>query len=231
MPSDDKKSLPPLTDDLVLLDSGLDSLAIAILVARLEETLGFDPFTESDDVAYPVTLGDFIRFYEHAAESHRVDSRQAGCNAPEGRARFLWGATASVCLGDLASGTSLGGRAAELAGRSVLDRHSRSVCRGAGAHRAGRNCPPADRLHTGPAVRASSRRRREGGRGCDRVGSRSRAMTGWAFLCGFSATAPSCPTAAPEFQPCPKPDFQPSGCSSPPARPARRRWSFTASPA
>jgi acyl carrier protein len=77
---DDRKSLPPLTDDLVLLDSGLDSLAIAILVARLEERLGFDPFTESDDydVAYPVTLGDFIRFYEHAAESHRVDSRQAG---------------------------------------------------------------------------------------------------------------------------------------------------------
>ena len=76
--SDNKRSLPPLTDDLVLLDSGLDSLAIAILVARLEEQLGFDPFSESDDVAYPVTLGDFIRFYEHAAESHSVDSRQTG---------------------------------------------------------------------------------------------------------------------------------------------------------
>ena len=75
---DDKKSLPPLTDDLVLLDSGLDSLAIAILVARLEEALGFDPFTESDDVAYPVTLGDFVRFYEHAAQTHGVDSRQSG---------------------------------------------------------------------------------------------------------------------------------------------------------
>ncbi len=76
--ADNNKSLPPLTDDLVLLDSGLDSLAIAILVARLEERLEFDPFTESDDVAYPVTLGDFIKFYEHAAESHSVDSRQAG---------------------------------------------------------------------------------------------------------------------------------------------------------
>jgi acyl carrier protein len=76
--ADSKKSLPPLTDELVLLDSGLDSLAIAILVARLEETLGLDPFTDSDDVAYPVTLGDFIRFYERAAESHRVDSRRAG---------------------------------------------------------------------------------------------------------------------------------------------------------
>ena len=75
---DETKSLPPLTDDLVLLDSGLDSLGIAILVARLEETLGFDPFTESDDMAYPVTLGDFIRFYERAAESHGVDSRSAG---------------------------------------------------------------------------------------------------------------------------------------------------------
>ena len=49
--SDNKRSLPPLTDDLVLLDSGLDSLAIAILVARLEEQLGFDPFSETDDVA------------------------------------------------------------------------------------------------------------------------------------------------------------------------------------
>ena len=75
---DDTMSLPPLTDDLVLLDSGLDSLGIAILVARLEETLGFDPFTETDDMAYPVTLGDFIRFYEHAAQSHGVDSKQAG---------------------------------------------------------------------------------------------------------------------------------------------------------
>jgi acyl carrier protein len=76
--ADNKKRLPPLTDDLVLLDSGLDSLAIAILVARLEESLGVDPFTESDDTAYPVTLGDFIRFYEHAAEYSGVDSRQPG---------------------------------------------------------------------------------------------------------------------------------------------------------
>ena len=63
-----KKDLPPLTDDLVLLDSGLDSLAIAIVVTRLEDTLGLDPFTESDDISYPVTLGDFIRFYESAAK-------------------------------------------------------------------------------------------------------------------------------------------------------------------
>ena len=74
---EEKKQLSPLTDDLVLLDSGLDSLAIAILVARLEETLGIDPFTESDDISYPVTLGDFIRFYEHAARSSEGNSRHS----------------------------------------------------------------------------------------------------------------------------------------------------------
>ena len=75
------RTLPPLVDDLVLLDSGLDSLAIAILVARLEETLGVDPFTDSADAAYPVTLGDFIKLYEHAAARHAVDSRPAGQRA------------------------------------------------------------------------------------------------------------------------------------------------------
>jgi acyl carrier protein len=75
---DNGRNLPPLTDDLVLLDWGLDSLAIAILVARLEETLGCDPFTESDDMTYPVTLGDFIRLYEHAVDCQVIDSRHAG---------------------------------------------------------------------------------------------------------------------------------------------------------
>ena len=61
------RHLAPLTDDLILLDSGLDSLAFAILVARLEDTLGTDPFTAADEAVYPVTLGDFIDFYENAA--------------------------------------------------------------------------------------------------------------------------------------------------------------------
>jgi acyl carrier protein len=63
-----KAGLPP-TDDLVLLDSGLDSLGLAILVTRLEDTLGLDPFTDADITVPPVTLGDFIRLYEHAAQS------------------------------------------------------------------------------------------------------------------------------------------------------------------
>ena len=59
--------MKPLGDDLVLLDSGLDSLCFAILVTRLEDQFGFDPFTTSDDVTFPVTLGDFVRFYDDAA--------------------------------------------------------------------------------------------------------------------------------------------------------------------
>ena len=66
--------LPVLSDDLVLTDSGLDSLGFAILVARLEDTLGFDPFSLSDDVYFPVTLGDFVRVYEDAANKLEVAS-------------------------------------------------------------------------------------------------------------------------------------------------------------
>jgi phosphopantetheine binding protein len=69
-----KATLPPLTDELVLLDSGLDSLGFAILVARLEDALGYDPFSSSEDVFFPVTLGDFIRVYENAASKLEVAS-------------------------------------------------------------------------------------------------------------------------------------------------------------
>jgi acyl carrier protein len=61
-----KKNLAPLTDDLALTNSGLDSLCFALLVARLEDETGRDPFSESDEVSFPVTLGEFIALYEHA---------------------------------------------------------------------------------------------------------------------------------------------------------------------
>jgi acyl carrier protein len=59
-----KRQLAPLSADLVLLDSGLDSLCFAIVVARLEDELGFDPFSSAEDVDFPITLSDFIKFYE-----------------------------------------------------------------------------------------------------------------------------------------------------------------------
>ena len=40
-------------------------IAFAILVARLEDDLGIDPFTISEDAAFPLTVGDFVRAYEN----------------------------------------------------------------------------------------------------------------------------------------------------------------------
>jgi acyl carrier protein len=62
------KRLAVLTDDLTLLDSGLDSLCFAILVSRLEDSLGVDPFTASEDATFPVTFGEFVNFYENVAK-------------------------------------------------------------------------------------------------------------------------------------------------------------------
>jgi acyl carrier protein len=60
-----KVTLPPLQDELSLHDTGFDSLAFAILVARLEDDLGIDPFTIAEDAAFPSTVGEFVRVYEN----------------------------------------------------------------------------------------------------------------------------------------------------------------------
>jgi acyl carrier protein len=60
-----KITLPPLQDDLSLHETGFDSLAFAILVARLEDDLGIDPFTLAENTSFPSTVGDFVRAYEN----------------------------------------------------------------------------------------------------------------------------------------------------------------------
>ncbi len=55
-------TLVPLTDDLKLLESGLDSLSFAIIVAKREDELGFDPFNADEMVEFPIP--DFARLYE-----------------------------------------------------------------------------------------------------------------------------------------------------------------------
>jgi acyl carrier protein len=59
-----KKTLTPLSDGTPLLESGLDSLCLAILVAALDDQLNLDPFGEDGTIAMPVTLGGFIKLYE-----------------------------------------------------------------------------------------------------------------------------------------------------------------------
>ena len=58
-----KRQLLPLTDDMLLLNSGLDSLSLALIVARLEDSVGFDPFATIE--RFPVTFGDFVKLYEN----------------------------------------------------------------------------------------------------------------------------------------------------------------------
>ena len=59
------KILAPLKEDLVLADCGLNSLGFAVLVARLQDRLGIDPFSAAEEAVFPVTLGDFVKVYEH----------------------------------------------------------------------------------------------------------------------------------------------------------------------
>lgn len=57
------KALAQLKSNLLLTDCGLDSLGFAILVARLEDELGVDPFNAAEE--FPVTFGEFVKLYDN----------------------------------------------------------------------------------------------------------------------------------------------------------------------
>jgi acyl carrier protein len=61
---DQRRKLARLSDDLKLLDCGLDSLSFALIVARLEDEFGVDPF-DDDNARFPVTFGEFVKLYEN----------------------------------------------------------------------------------------------------------------------------------------------------------------------
>ncbi len=65
--SEQRKTLRPLADETLLLDCGLDSLCFAILVARLEDAVGEDPFATSDEIDFPTTFGAFVALYDRVA--------------------------------------------------------------------------------------------------------------------------------------------------------------------
>ena len=68
--TDSELKAESIEDDMVLLDSGLDSLGFAILIVILEEKLDVDPFTEMDDPVYPVTFKEFFEIYENFLKKH-----------------------------------------------------------------------------------------------------------------------------------------------------------------
>jgi hypothetical protein len=57
------RTIAPLTDEIKLLES-LDSLGLAVVVMRLADSLGMDPFGSGKTTASPVTFGEFVRLYE-----------------------------------------------------------------------------------------------------------------------------------------------------------------------
>jgi acyl carrier protein len=61
-------TITQLPDSVNLTESGLDSLGLAIVVVRLEDKLGVDPFRASQDVSFPVTVADFVKAYEDALQ-------------------------------------------------------------------------------------------------------------------------------------------------------------------
>ena len=58
------RTLTPLTDETKLLESGLDSLGLAVVVIRVADSLGIYPFGSGKSAASPVTFGEFVRMYE-----------------------------------------------------------------------------------------------------------------------------------------------------------------------
>jgi hypothetical protein len=62
---DHDTQLSPLSDNPILLESGLDSPCFAVIVARLEEELGVGSFAVSEDIYFPIT---------HISPSHLASS-------------------------------------------------------------------------------------------------------------------------------------------------------------
>lgn len=62
----ENQAQPPAvwSDDQPLLQTGLDSLGYAVVVTRLEQTLGYDPFLLLEEPVYPRTVGEFVAIYE-----------------------------------------------------------------------------------------------------------------------------------------------------------------------
>ena len=108
-----KVKLPPLDDDLSLHETGFDSLAFAILVARLEDDLGIDPFTISEDAA---SLSRSATSSGPMKMSPREIFALRDYLGPELKGRTISDARQLVSLTDILEQTCLVGRFGELVG-------------------------------------------------------------------------------------------------------------------
>jgi len=65
--AEQQKTLATMSEELPLMESCLDSLCFAILVARLEDLTGQDPFASVAAARFPTTVGQLVAFYEQVA--------------------------------------------------------------------------------------------------------------------------------------------------------------------
>jgi acyl carrier protein len=68
-------NLTQITDEMLLMETGIDSLGFAVIVVQLEEKLGFDPFSESDEPFYPRTVAEFVAYYQ----THAIARTPGAC--------------------------------------------------------------------------------------------------------------------------------------------------------
>ncbi|MFU8783457.1 acyl carrier protein [Aliidiomarina sp.] len=61
-----KEDLGAIESHTVLTESGLDSLGFAVVVARLEERLGYDPFSRLPEDQFPHTFSELVAVYRRA---------------------------------------------------------------------------------------------------------------------------------------------------------------------
>ena len=54
-----------ITDDSMLLQTGLDSIGFATVITMLEMKLGYDPFLLMEEPLYPNTFAEFLNVYDH----------------------------------------------------------------------------------------------------------------------------------------------------------------------
>ncbi|WP_221931498.1 phosphopantetheine-binding protein [Aliidiomarina halalkaliphila] len=58
-----REILNQMDSQTLLVESGLDSLGLAIVMARLEERLGYDPFSRMSDDQFPHTFSELVAVY------------------------------------------------------------------------------------------------------------------------------------------------------------------------
>ncbi len=219
-----QQTLAPLHDDLTLLESGLDSLALAILVANLEDELELDPFGAGRDggdaQARSASSSRCTRMRQPERQSLRALTLAPGTSGPLRRRR-----SAARSAGRTVSRQCDPGRRACAAWPVGAGPHAGAAGQRARDARAGRRRGPHAAVPARPTAGAPAGHRGGGG-GDGRGGGQRRSRAG--LRRPPRAGLPSVVAVPPRPAPARGRRSGRSGCCSPPAPRDGRSWSATA---